>query len=227
MTPRNRASDRHCGGWGVVLTLIAVAYIVLLWMLPAHGAAIVPVAKISIPQQSYLYRFKLEREVSSRFGTTDPVARVAGQVHDESLWKPNAKSAYAEGMAQFTPDTAKWLESVCPEIGPPDTWDPNWSVRAVVCYDHYLFTHVDGATACDAWAFTLSAYNGGLGWVSRDKRRASATGADPARWFASVEKFSARADWARAENRSYVSRILLVLEPLYVTAGWPGQAVCP
>ena len=77
------------------------------------------------------------------------------------------------------------------------------------------------------WAFTLSAYNGGLGWISRDKNRASASGADPARWFGHVEAHSARAGWAFRENRTYVQRILLRLEPAYIAAGWPGEAVCP
>jgi len=176
-----------------------------------------------VPPISYLYGFKLQREVVARFDTNNAVARVAAQLHRESLWKADAHSAYAQGMAQFTPETATWLQSVCPEIGAPDPWDPNWSVRAAVCYDHWLYARVNGATECDRWAFTLSSYNGGLGWLQRDKTRASASGADPARWFSNVEMYSARAASARAENRTYVREILRVLEPLYLAAGWPGS----
>jgi soluble lytic murein transglycosylase-like protein len=215
----------------LVVALIIGGYIALLVVCflcsRAHAAA-APGGeeRIEIPPTSYLYRFKLEREVSARFGSTAHVARVAGQVHIESHWKPDARSATAQGMAQFIPATAAWLQSVCPEIGAPDPWDPNWSVRAVVCYDQWLYARVAGATACDAWAFTLSGYNGGPGWVDRDKRRAAANGADPARWFDSVDRFSARGKAAFAENRVYVSRILRVLEPAYLGAGWAGRAVC-
>jgi len=191
------------------------------------AAAIYPVDQVTIPQTAYLYRFKLQREVTSRFGSADAVARVGAQVHTESRWKADAHSQYADGMAQFTPDTAEWMRSICPDIGPPDAWDPNWSVRAVTCYDHYLHEHVAAsATPCDQWAFTLSAYNGGLGWVSRDRARASSAGLDSDRWFGNVERASARSTSARTENRNYVSQILLKFEPAYIAAGWPGQKVC-
>ncbi len=193
----------------------------------AHGAE-ATAARIAIPATSYLYRFKLQREVVSRFGSDAAVARIAAQVHKESLWRADARSKYAQGMSQFTPATGAWLvKEVCPEIGLHDPWSPDWSVRAVVCYDAWLHARVTGAaTPCDRWAFTLSSYNGGLANLQRDQRRASASGADPAQWFESVERFSARAAWAIVENRDYVQRILHVLEPAYLNAGWPGVAVC-
>ena len=80
---------------------------------------------------------------------------------------------------------------------------------------------------CDRWAFVLSAYNGGLTWLRRDQQRASANGADRARWFGHTELYTSRANWARDENRRYVRRILLTLEPLYIGAGWYGVPVCP
>ena len=230
MTPRRRATDTGCGGPLGHFCMVVAALVIaaLVWAQCARAEAAAPAAAdIAIPQASYLYRFKLEREVAARFGSTDAVARIAGQVHQESRWKALARSPYAEGMAQFTPDTARWLVTVCPEIGAPDPWDPNWSVRAVVCYDAWLRERLDGAGECDRWAFTLSAYNGGLAWVSRDRDRASSKGLDSARWFGHVESTSARASWARTENRTYVERILRLLEPRYIAAGWPGQAVCP
>jgi hypothetical protein len=198
---------------------------------PAATADFYPINQVNepvtIPQTAYLYRFKLQREAISRFGSADPVARIGAQVHAESRWRADAHSAYAQGMAEFTPDTAEWMRSICPDIGPPDAWDPNWSVRAVTCYDHYLHEHVAAsATPCDQWAFTLSAYNGGLGWVSRDRARASSAGLDSDRWFGNVERASARSTSARTENRNYVSQILLKFEPAYIAAGWPGQKVC-
>jgi hypothetical protein len=38
---------------------------------------------------------------------------------------------------------------------------------------------------------------------------------------------SSRAPWAFRENRDYVTRILLLIEPAYVLDGWSGEAVCP
>lgn len=209
----------------LALGLVLGGWLVLATAAPASGVTAAP--RVAIPAASYLYRFKLEREVTARLGTTDATARIAAQVHQESRWRADARSPYAEGMAQFTPATGAWLvKDVCPEIGPHDPWDPNWSVRAAVCYDAWLHARVSGATPCDRWAFTLSAYNGGLGWIARDKQRASASGADPARWFGQVELHSARARWAIAENRDYVRRILKSYEPAYIAAGWPGVAVC-
>lgn len=182
--------------------------------------------RIAIPQASARYRIALEREAAAQFGLSAPVARLAAQIHQESAWRPNAASPYAQGLAQFTPATAAWLPDVCPGVGPPDVWDAHWSLRAIACYDAYLHARVTAASACDRWSFTLSAYNGGLGWLNRDRNRASSTGLDPARWFGHVETTSARAQWARVENRDYVRRVLLLLEPAYLAAGWPGQAVC-
>jgi soluble lytic murein transglycosylase-like protein len=193
---------------------------------PADAAGIAGQERVAIPEQSARFRLALEHEAAARFGLDAPVARMAAQIHLESGWNPSAESAFAQGLAQFTPDTATWLPGVCPDVGKPDTWDPAWSLRAIACYDHYLYANVAGDSECDRWAFTLSAYNGGLGWVQRDRARAQAARLDPDRWWGSVERTSARASWARTENRDYVRRILRVLEPAYLDDGWSGQAVC-
>jgi len=98
-----------------------------------------------------------------------------------------------------------------------------------VIYDHHLFDRITGtATDCDRWGMVLVAYNGGLGWLDRDRRLALSKGADAARWWGTggTEPFSQRAKWAFTENRVYPKRILLQLEPTYLEAGWGGQAVC-
>lgn len=206
----------------VVLALVAELLVVT-------GALAAPPAaapKVRVPDFSVRYRLALEREAAENFGLSAPVARIAAQIHQESGWRPDAESAYAQGLAQFVPATARWLPTVCPTVGEPDPWDPQWSIRAVACYDAWLYARVSGATECDRWAFTLSAYNGGLGWIARDKQLAARNGADPKRWFGHVERWSPRAQWAREENRGYPQRILLLLEPAYVRAGWPGTTVC-
>lgn len=216
-------------GWALAVSFALALAFGLAVISPAAGAEVPAAQRVVVPPTSYLYRLRLQREVSARFGGTAEVARIAAQVHKESLWRADARSPYAEGLSQFTPATGKWLaQDVCPEIGPHDPWSPDWSVRAIVCYDAWIHARVaDAATPCDRWAFVLSSYNGGLNNLQRDQRRASANGADAARWFDHVERFSARASWAFAENRDYVRRILTVLEPAYLAAGWPGVTVCP
>lgn len=76
-------------------------------------------------------------------------------------------------------------------------------------------------------AMTLSAYNGGLGWLRRDVRLTKTFGLNPRLWWKHVETVNAgRAKWAIKENRGYPRRILFLLEPLYEKAGW-GKGVCP
>lgn len=205
--------------WMVFWALAAFA--ALAFMERSHAG------EIEIPEQSARYRIALEREASAQFGLDAPVARMAAQIHQESRWNPSAQSPFARGLSQFTASTATWLPGVCPDVGAPDPWNADWSIRAIACYDRYLYVHLDGASECERWAFTLSAYNGGMGMLNRERMRASATGADAARWFNSVERFSARSRSAYVENRSYVRRILLDIEPAYLDAGWPGEAVCP
>lgn len=191
---------------------------------PAVDAA--AVARIRIPSASVGYRLQVERAAAEEFGLSASPARLAAQIHQESAWRPTAQSAYALGLAQFTPATAKWLPEVCPHLWGFDPWNAAQSIRAAACYDRWLYNQVTAASECDRWAFTLSAYNGGLGWVRRDRARASASGADPARWFGHVDAHSARAGWAIRENRDYVRRILLLLEPAYIRAGWDGVLAC-
>lgn len=184
-----------------------------------------------IPETSALYRLQLEREVAAQFGIDAPTARIAAQIHQESGFRPTAQSPYAIGLSQFTWSTAKWLPSVCPEVGEPDPWDPNWSLRAIACYDAWLYRRVRAIPAglqvdeCTRWAFTLRAYNGGEGWLQRERMKAWQAGDNPNDWIA-VARYRVRAPWAHKENIGYPRRIQLVLEPLYLRAGWPGQAVC-
>jgi membrane-bound lytic murein transglycosylase MltF len=213
----------------MLLTLAIAAFVALVSCASAHatgpgGAARQP----KLPERSFIYRFKLEREAQAVFGIDAPIARLAAQIHQESRWIETAESpAGAQGLTQFMPATAAWLSSVCPTVGPADPLDPDWAIRAMICYDAWLHERVANATTpCDRWAFTLSAYNGGEAWVRRDRALAVRAGVDGAVWFDAVERYSARSARAREENRTYVRRILRELEPLYIRAGWPGTRVC-
>jgi soluble lytic murein transglycosylase-like protein len=97
-----------------------------------------------------------------------------------------------KGMAQFMPATANWIAEQYPDdLGNAQPTNPSWAIRALVQYDFWLYTRIRAKNACERLAFTLSAYNGGLGWVNRDKTLASGKGLDPLVWFGSVERVNA------------------------------------
>ena len=182
----------------------------------------------AVPQVAVTYRLAIEREAVRNFGLAAPVARLAAQVHQESGWNPRAASPYAQGLTQFTPATAAWLPTVCPAVGPPDPWDPQWSLRAQACYMAWLHGRVQPLTTnelseCSHWAFTLRKYNGGERMLDRERRAALRARADADDWQA-VEAYRVRAGWAHRENTGYPRRILLRLEPAYLAAGWAGEA---
>lgn len=184
-----------------------------------------------VPDVPVALRMTIQREAVRNFGLDAPVARLAAQVQQESAWNPKAASAYAQGLTQFTPATAAWLPSVCPAVGAPDPWDPHWSLRAQSCYMAWLFDrakpfrYAQAMSRCSQWAFALRAYNGGEGWLQRERLATQRVGDDANNWQA-VAGHRVRAVWAHKENIGYPRRILLVLEPAYLAAGWPGQAVC-
>ena len=175
-----------------------------------------------IPRAAYQYQRDLIRNARVIWGITAPVATFAAQIHQESGWRPDAKSKYASGLAQFTPDTADWISRLyAGELGENQPLNPSWALRALVTYDNRLWHVIEAADDCERMAMTLSSYNGGLGWLQRDTRLARAAGADTRRWFGHVERFSNRAQWAIEENRGYPRRILLKLERVYLSWG-PG-----
>lgn len=175
----------------------------------------------TIPRAARQYQRSLIQNARFVFGLNSPVAVLAAQVHQESGWRADAQSKYAGGLAQFTPSTADWISRKFPyDLGENQPLNPAWALRALARYDKFLYDRQPGAaTECDRWAFTLSGYNGGEGWVNRDKRLAVANGKDPTRWWEHVELFSPRAAWALKENRDYPRRILLRHQPLYLQWG--------
>lgn len=181
----------------------------------------------SIPPLANAYRSTFVRSVRSVGGMDAPVALFAAQVHQESRWDTRAVSPVgARGLAQFMPSTARWLSALHPSaLGPDAVYSPSWSMRALADYDLWLYARIRAASDYERWAMALSAYNGGLGWIYRDQDKANALGLSPAFWWGSVETVNAgRSASAFRENRGYPRRIVKVLMPLYVAAGW-GQGV--
>lgn len=180
----------------------------------------------AIPMQAQQYRRALTQEALRTWGLGAPVARFAAQVHQESGWNAQAKSKYADGLAQFTPATADWIAQVYPAEfdGIAAPYSPKWALRALVIYDRHLYVRTPGHTECDRWHLTLRKYNGGAGHILAEARNA----ADPL----DHKSVAAACGTARRsvkhcpESLGYPQRILYRWEPEYRKAGWPGSAVC-
>lgn len=209
------------------LAMILLGLLVLAW--PARAAApkagSVPVV---VPEASAMYRHWVEQAVAEEWGVSGSPARLAAQLHQESSWNPRAHSPVgAEGLAQFMPSTARWMAEAFPDrLGSFDPWDPRQAALAAAVFDAWLVKRNPGIDTCSTWAFALSAYNGGETALRREQRAADRAGRSPRLWFDNVARYRARSPSAWRENRGYVSRILTVLEPAYIAAGWAGQAAC-
>ncbi|MEG1609639.1 MAG: transglycosylase SLT domain-containing protein [Bilophila sp.] len=183
-----------------------------------------------IPRAASVYRAELVRSARAVWGLDAPIAVFAAQVHTESWWRNDTVSqAGAQGLAQFLPATANWLPQVAPALtrvaGRPAPFNPGWSLRALVTYDLWLHERVQGVNPCERMAFALSAYNGGLGWVKRDKRLAVQEGLCADRWFGHTATVNAGRKASNfRENRNYVRLILQERQTWYCLAGW-GQGV--
>lgn len=216
----------------IVCVLVSVASSSLGWLclgLALLTASCQPAYADTIPRQAEQYRRTLIRAAHAEWGLDAPIAMLAAQVHQESAWRADARSPVgAQGLAQFMPGTSAWMAELYPKtLGANQPFNPGWALRAMVVYDRWLYArNQTAASGCDRWAFVLSAYNGGLGWVIRDRKLASAKGADQLVWFDSVERHNAgRSTGNFRENRHYPRVILLRWEPMYVAAGW-GSGVC-
>lgn len=189
----------------------------------------------AIPAEALRLRSTLIREARAQWGLAAPTATFAAQIHQESRWRKDALSPVgAQGMAQVMPATATWLAQAFPALagGDPKTvqlgpaFSPLWSIRALVTYDRWLWQRLAGADDCQRMAKTLRSYNGGLGWIQRDEKRATAQGLDSRINFGQLDQVNAgRSAAAFKENTDYPRLILLRYEPVYERAGF-GQGVC-
>lgn len=182
----------------------------------------------AVPIAAQQHKALLIRSAHALWGVDAPVATFAAQVHQESLWRSDALSPVgAQGIAQFMPATSNWIATVYPQVlGDPQPFNVGWALRAMVIYDLSLYKQNQASNACEQWAMTLAAYNGGQGWVDRDRKLALAKGADELAWFNSIERFnSGRSTSNFNENRHYPRAILLEWEPIYEANNW-GAGVC-
>lgn len=209
---------RRCGDVCVGVGLGALVLTVLALIHPAGAAE-------PVPPQAARYRADLTRNARLAWGLNAPIATFAAQVHQESGWNPQAVSRVgAQGLAQMMPATTEWIGGIAPDLAARQPDHPTWALRALTAYDRWLWERIAAENDCERMAMVLSAYNGGLGWLLKDKARAQAAGGRRNRWWGQVERFNGgRSPAAFAENRGYPIRILHVLEPRY--RAW-GEGSC-
>jgi soluble lytic murein transglycosylase-like protein len=223
--PSHSFAPRARTAAGILFVALGIA---LMLVPPAAASVGTPPEIVQVPESAALYRRTIEVAAAEVWGIEASPARLAAQIHQESRFNPKARSsAGAEGLAQFMPGTARWIAEQFPDkLGQFDPWDGEQAVLAAAIYDEYLRLRNKGSTDCDTWAFGLSAYNGGERALRAEQRSAVEAQLSRERWFGDVESRRARSPAAWKQNRDYVRRILRVLEPAYVAAGWSGQAVC-
>jgi soluble lytic murein transglycosylase-like protein len=176
----------------------------------------------TIPPAAHTYQLPLRREAQRVWGLNAPVATFAAQLHQESRWRADARSPVgALGLAQFMPATAHWIGGISPSLAQRAPLNPTWSIRALVEYDHWLSQRIKAANACERMAFTLSAYNGGLGWVYKRQQRSATPGLCLG---AACTINPGITPASQGENQHYPEIILQRYEPLY--AHW-GARSCP
>lgn len=100
-----------------------------------------------------------------------------GQIEQESGCRPDVQAFDGGmGLGQFMPETADWIqrkEKALQDITlRPAPYDPRWSIRALILYDRWLYENVD----CRDWHYAYRAYNGGIGILNQEIRRAESCG---------------------------------------------------
>jgi len=181
----------------------------------------------SIPSNANQYKADIIRHAQATFGINAPISILAAQIHKESTWREDAKSPYAEGLAQFTPQTEEHVKNKYPVLSYGDALNPIWSIQAQMLYDNELKTKVDAIDECNDWALTFAMYNGGSGWIWKEKNLAEASGVDRNQYFDGVENFNGgRRLSAKKENRDYPRKIILELQMMYQEGGWSGVIIC-
>lgn len=220
----------------------AVLLAALLWLpLPALGAA---ATAPSLPERAREYLPVLQDVVSLKWPSFCRIDVLAAQVEQETCpslkhrfcWNPRAElktsREYGFGLGQLTVtprfnnfEAARGWDAELRDWAWEDRFDARRQLTALVVYDRNLYRSVPAAaTEDDRLAFTMSAYNGGLGGVIKDRRLcAGEPSCDPSRWWGHVERHSFRArtavdGYAKSFyeiNREYVRNVMRVRSRRY------------
>lgn len=183
-------------------------------------AAIMLIVAVSafaaIPQRAYLY-FPILKEEHSLIWPESDIGIIGSQIAHESSWKEDVMRKEPSGVISYgllqvldvTYDELKKKNPLLLKGSPSEMLRARMGIRAGILYDKQMWILVSFAdSTVDRYAMTLSAYNGGFGWLLRDRKLAELNGYSPNKWFGNTELFSKRSVHNYKINRRYVSEIL-------------------
>lgn len=176
-----------------------------------------------VPSAAAKYHATIVRETHAVWGLSGQPAVFASQIAQESGFNSNAHSGVgAVGLSQFMPSTSQFISATYPQqLGGPAPLDPNWAIRALVYYDHWIYVRLPmyQETGNNRLAASLSGFNAGLGWVQRAFR--NAVGCDGSLWWGCAENSpDGRTEANREQSKQYPRKILLYWLPKFIAAGW-------
>ena len=143
--------------------------------------------------------------------------QIDAQITVESAWNPQACSAYACGLSQFTSYT--W-RSISPLTNPSckgvSRNDPSCSIRSqILLMRRLLRRYSEAHSDRQRWMFSWAAYDAGSGWIGKEINRCRETkGCDHTKWEGNVENVCLQGPSACKESREYPRRILREIEKL-------------
>lgn len=225
-----------------VRNLKAAVYLVLAVALPLQAQTLKPSSQLGMSvqdrrmvQRAEPYMPSLKATIDKYWTSMEYPPTVAAQIEKESLWNPKAELCvpkgtcareYGFGFGQLTitprfnvfeeikalhPDLRQWKYA--------DRFDTTKQMTAIVVKDRLHFKQCLNIMlpGVDTYACGFSAYNGGYGGVTADRRLcANTSGCDPRKWFGNVERVSLKAKTAQAGygqsffevNRGYVKALI-------------------
>ena len=232
------AAARRFALWCASSAIVAVGS----WLpFPVWGTA---ATAASLPERAREYLPVLREVTGLKWPGFCRVDVLAAQVEQETCpslkhrfcWNPRAElktdREYGFGLGQLTVtprfnnfEAARGWDAELRDWAWEDRFDARRQLVALVVYDRNLWRSVPAAaTDDDRLAFTLSAYNGGLGGLIKDRRLCAGEPAcDPGRWWGHVERHSFRArtavdGYAKSFyeiNRGYVRDVMRVRSRRY------------
>jgi hypothetical protein len=192
-----------------------------------------------IPLLAITYLPILHEEQIKQWPTAPSISYLAAQIEQETCvslkssgcWNPRTElktdREYGFGLSQITVtskfnnflEAKKWDKALA-DWQWEDRYNPHYQTRALVVYMRNLNNQVNGAYDINnQYAFALSAYNGGMGGVIKDRSLCKmTTGCDSSLWWGNVENTSLKAKIAVNGygqsffqiNRGYVVNIMNV-----------------
>lgn len=194
---------------GFLLGVLVIGLLVYAKSLPAMGPS-VPAPDQNVPKNFWYHKDQLNQVIRDVWPTIKEPHTIGGLVEQEtciSLTHRYCWSRFAElktkhehgiGLGQFTItkrfnafEEVKALDPILKDWKEEDYFNANYQMRAILVKLRYNMKRFPQEPPLESWAFTLAAYNGGLGGILKDQRLCkNTTGCNPNLWFGHVENTS-------------------------------------